>query len=350
MAFLRKVLLVLAILIAVLFAASFFLPKEAEVERSTVIDVKKEVLFDYLNSMKNFNDWSPWFEMDPNGKYEFSGPEYGVGSKFSWESDKTGIGTQEIIASNPYNDITLKLVFDGQPPSEASYHLSTDGDKTKMTWKFKTGLNGPMEKYLGLMMDSFIGDMYEKGLANLKSKAESLPKEVLVAKSTENQSNEVIDMFEPELIEVEPYNIAYIANRADFDKDKISQALTESYGKVVGHMMQNGIGFAGSPLAITTAGSPEEGFWAFEAAIPVDKTLESKDGDEIKFKQTYGGRVVKLVHKGDYMSMPSSYKKLAEYVYGNNLEPNGDIWEQYISDPGNTPQDELITHLFFPVK
>ncbi len=345
--------MVIAVLILLLFMASFFLPKEAHVERSALINSSQAKLFDYLNTTKNFNQWSPWFEMDPNGDYKFSGPEMGVGGILAWDGEKTGKGTQEIVESNPYQNIKLKLIFDGQPPAYASYKLEPVEGGTKVTWGFDTSLNGPVEKYMGLMMDSFVGDMYDKGLDNLKAKVEAMPDGVsMIEANLSNKSEQVRtnDMYQPEVIEVEPFDIAYIASRADFDGDLISKELAASYGKIIGLMTKNGINFAGSPLAITTGGSPEEGFWAFEAALPVDKVIVTDEGDEIQFKKTYGGKAVKLVHKGPYMDMASSYKKLAEFVYGNNLVPNGNVWEQYVSDPGNTPEEELMTHLFFPVK
>ena len=349
MAILRKILMFLAILIAILFVVSFFLPKEAKVERSTVIDASQEQVFNYLNTSKNFNQWSPWFELEPNAKYEFSGAEAGVGGKLAWEGDKTGKGTQEIIESTPNSDIKLKLNFDGQPTAYANYKLESVDGGTKVTWGFDTPLEGPVAKYMGLMMDSFIGDMYDKGLSNLKAKVEEMPALTpIIVEEPEVPVEE--KKHEPEIVTVDASTLIYMANRADMDGDKISKALAESYGKLVAFMAENGLNFAGAPLAITTGGSPEEGFWAFEAALPVDFPAEVADDSDIQFKQSYAGKAVKLVHIGSYMSMESSYAKLGKYVAENGLKMNGNVWEQYVSDPGVTPEAELITHLYFPIK
>ena len=32
------------------------------------------------------------------------------------------------------------------------------------------------------------------------------------------------------------------------------------------------------------------------------------------------------------------------------FEDNGDSWEQYVSDPGSTPDAELVTNINWPVK
>ncbi|NVJ67388.1 MAG: SRPBCC family protein [Gammaproteobacteria bacterium] len=349
MAVLRKILLILAILVAILLVVSFFLPKEAHVERTKVINASQEKVFNYLNTSENFNQWSPWFELEPDAKYEFSGAETGVGGKLAWEGEKTGKGTQEIIESNPLSDIKLKLNFDGQPTAYANYKLEPVDGGTKVTWGFDTPLEGPIAKYLGLMMDSFIGDMYDKGLSNLKAKVEALPDlETVIVEEPEVPIEE--QSHAPEIVTVNADNIIYLANRSDMDGDKISQALAESYGKLVAFMAENSLNFAGAPIAITTGGSPEEGFWAFEAALPVDFAVEVAEDSDIQFKQSYAGRAVKLVHIGSYMSISSSYEKLGQFVAENGLEMNGNVWEQYVSDPEITPENELITHLYFPIK
>ena len=37
-------------------------------------------------------------------------------------------------------------------------------------------------------------------------------------------------------------------------------------------------------------------------------------------------------------------------VDGTGLTLEGPVWEQYVSDPGNTPAAELITYIFVPIK
>jgi effector-binding domain-containing protein len=37
-------------------------------------------------------------------------------------------------------------------------------------------------------------------------------------------------------------------------------------------------------------------------------------------------------------------------AHADGLQAAGAPWEQYISDPANTPQDKLLTYLYWPVK
>jgi effector-binding domain-containing protein len=45
--------------------------------------------------------------------------------------------------------------------------------------------------------------------------------------------------------------------------------------------------------------------------------------------------------------MMPTYEKLAAYMGAHGLREGPVSWEQYISDPGVTPSDELITHIYF---
>ena len=60
--------------------------------------------------------------------------------------------------------------------------------------------------------------------------------------------------------------------------------------------------------------------------------------------------IVKAVYTGPYEKMMPAYDKVMAYIKENKLEISGRAWEQYISDPGTTPPEKLITHIYFPVK
>ncbi|WP_377517691.1 hypothetical protein [Microbulbifer taiwanensis] len=46
-------------------------------ERSVTIAKPPQTVFPYVNNLRNFNSWSPWYQLDPNTKYEYSGPDEG---------------------------------------------------------------------------------------------------------------------------------------------------------------------------------------------------------------------------------------------------------------------------------
>jgi effector-binding domain-containing protein len=45
-----------------------------------------------------------------------------------------------------------------------------------------------------------------------------------------------------------------------------------------------------------------------------------------------------------------TYDKLQAFMAARGYEANGAPWDEYVSDPGNTPEAELITNIYQPVK
>lgn len=173
-----KILLVLVIGVLLILGVGLFLPGAAHVERSISIDAPPSAVFGLVNSFRDFNRWSPWFDRDPEAQYTYEGPESGVGAKMSWTSDlpDAGSGSQEIVASKPYDSVRMILDFGEQGTADSYFALVAEGSGTRVTWGFDTelGLN-PIARYFGLFFDSLIGADYESGLANLKELVESRP-------------------------------------------------------------------------------------------------------------------------------------------------------------------------------
>jgi hypothetical protein len=148
------------------------LPGEAVLERQITIKAAPEKVFAIVGDLKRFNEFSPWAEMDPQTTYSFSGAEKGVGQKMSWQSAKLGNGSQTITAYVENRRVATDLDFGEMGKAQASIELSPVGADTGVTWGFKSLLNNPLERWLGLMYGRWVGADYEKGLAKLKAVAE----------------------------------------------------------------------------------------------------------------------------------------------------------------------------------
>ena len=167
-----KVLLgTLVLIAAVVVVVGFFLPSEQYVERSTVVDAEPDEVFGLLNDFRQFNRWSPWAAIDPETEYEYSGPPTGTGARMAWRSEhpNVGNGSQEIVASEPTSLVRTKLMFEGfDTPSYAAFKLEPADGGTRVTWAFEANLDTFMGRYLGLMMEKWVGADYERGLERLE--------------------------------------------------------------------------------------------------------------------------------------------------------------------------------------
>ncbi len=176
MRILGVVLGIVVVIAAAVVVGGFLLPSEQFVSRSVVVEADQAEVFALVNDYRQFNRWSPWAAKDPDTKYEFSGPDSGVGAKMSWQSEdpNVGSGSQEIIEVEPGSRVRTRLTFEGfDSASYASFKLEPADTGTRVTWEFEANLDSLIGRYMGLMMDKWVGADYEQGLARLKEIAEA---------------------------------------------------------------------------------------------------------------------------------------------------------------------------------
>jgi hypothetical protein len=170
-----RLILGLCALVLILAGVALELPNQVTIARSTVINAPEPVVFAYLNSLKRFNEWSPWTARDPQLQATLSGAEQGEGAKIEWHSDKKSVGTgsMEITGSDPNRHIDLAVDFNGLDGT-AFYDISPSGSGSKVIWGFshQSGAS-PIKRWKGLMLDRYVGADYSAGLVKLKELIES---------------------------------------------------------------------------------------------------------------------------------------------------------------------------------
>ncbi len=377
----KKIFYAVVITLVLFITVGVFLPRHVHIERSIDIERPTATVFTVLNSYRSFAAWSPWAQRDPAAVYEMSGPESGPGARLSWTGDPRLVGTgwQEIVASQPNTLVRMQLDFDQQGVAESSFHIRPTEAGTHLTWGFDTDLlegqgwfGGLVARYFGLFFDKWIGTDYEEGLARLKTHVESMP------------AADFSDL-EVEIVEVAPADILYVTSDAGPGASDITATLATAYQEIIAYMAEQGIEMAAQPMAITRIG--DQGRYEVEAAIPVhlpeaepgiaseaqadpgtaaaaaeeaaqgeagqglvetSETVPASAG-RVRAGHSPAGRAVRVVHRGPYERMGPTYEKLAAWIAAHALIEGQVSWEQYISNPGETPEDELITHIYFRI-
>ena len=152
-------------------------PDEMVVERSTMIKAPPEKVFALVNDLHSWDKWSPWEEKDPKMKRTFSGAESGKGAVYTWDgNDDVGAGSMTITdATVPSNiKIDLNFIKPFQGENKVNFSFQPEPDGTRVAWV----MNGPspfMAKVMQVFIncDEMCGKDFEKGLAKLKTAAES---------------------------------------------------------------------------------------------------------------------------------------------------------------------------------
>jgi uncharacterized protein YndB with AHSA1/START domain len=173
----KKILLGLLALIALVLIFAVTRPDTFRVERSITVKAEPAKVYALLNDFHQFPGWSPWQNLDPAMQTTYSGAPSGQGAVYAWTgNDAVGAGRMEILQTVPNTSVTVKLDF--LKPFEAhnttQYTLAPGaGGTTKVTWAM-FGPSPYISKVMGVFvsMDSMIGKDFERGLATLKAVAE----------------------------------------------------------------------------------------------------------------------------------------------------------------------------------
>jgi hypothetical protein len=169
---LKKILIGLGGLIALLIIVAFFLPGKTEVSKSATINAPDSVLFAEINSLERWQTWQYWNTLDDKIIITYGDKKEGQGANYSWDGPKMGKGTITITESVPNRSVATDLLFSESNLAKALYTLEPDGGGTKMTMNFsaENGMN-PIARWMGVIMKPEIEKSFDYALDKLKEKA-----------------------------------------------------------------------------------------------------------------------------------------------------------------------------------
>lgn len=175
-----KILIGLAIILAILAAVISIQPEDFKVTRSANLAAPPQVVFEQVNDLRKWEAWSPWAKLDPNAKESFEGPSAGEGAIMKWSgNNEVGEGQQTITESRPAELVRMKLEFirPFEGVSDVDFTFKPEGTGTLVTWTM-SGKNNFVGKAMSLVMDcdKMCGDFFVQGLANMKAVVETAPR------------------------------------------------------------------------------------------------------------------------------------------------------------------------------
>jgi carbon monoxide dehydrogenase subunit G len=177
---LRKILIAIAVIIAVFVVIIATRPADFRVSRSATLPAPPAVVFEQVNDFHKWEAWSPWAKLDPNAKNTFEGPAAGSGAIFRWAgNNQVGEGAMTIMESKPGELVRINLEFikPFAGTSTAEFTFKPVGDQTEVTWSM-SGKNNFIGKAMSLIMncEKMIGPQFEQGLANMRAVVEAKSK------------------------------------------------------------------------------------------------------------------------------------------------------------------------------
>lgn len=174
---LKKLLLPLVALGALVWAVGFLLPGDWSSERSVVIAAQRPAIYAQVATLRTWSEWTAWtLEEDPTLEWQYEGPATGLGAAMTWWGDDVGEGSLDITAADPETGIGYDLhMGPGAPAISGEIRLEPADGGTRVTWSCAGDVDGqPLEKlFAGLgLVGRRVGADHEAGLRRLKSRIE----------------------------------------------------------------------------------------------------------------------------------------------------------------------------------
>ncbi len=167
----KRILIGVVGIIALLLLTALFVKKDYKVERSVSINKPREQVFAFVKQAKNQDHYNKWIQTDPQVKKSYRGEDGNVGFIYAWESKEVGKGEQEISSIREGERIDFALRFKEPFESNASAHMRTENvsdSQTKLTWGMEGSSPYPLN-LMNLFVPSVLGNDLETSLATLKA-------------------------------------------------------------------------------------------------------------------------------------------------------------------------------------
>lgn len=140
--------------------------------------------------------------------------------------------------------------------------------------------------------------------------------------------------------------IVYLSDTGTWDT--AYETLVEAIRTVYEFVERRGLKPDGDPMMIYT-GADDTGF-EYKAAVPIMGPFDNPPKGDLGVGPAPTGKAYKFLHRGAYDGMENLYEAITNFLDEKNIQPGDFFIERYVTDPRNTPEDELVIEVIFPVK
>ena len=246
------------------------------------------------------------------------------------KTKNVGSGTIKIVEAVRFDSIVVTMNFMERGAARSSFLLKESGNSTSLKWtlSYDVGYN-PFARWMGLMMDKFVGKDFETGLINLNALCKVL--------EAEKEYIVLID-------ELEKFHFVSIREKVPFID--ISLKMAKMYGEISTYIRNLGAEMNGMPYTRYHLMNEEE--IDLECGIPTNILVEG-DGDFISgtFPVT---KCATLDFYGDYRRLEEGHTAVQQWIEERGFTLVSAPMEIYLTDPGSDPNPEnWLTRICYPV-
>ncbi|MGB0993195.1 MAG: SRPBCC family protein [Akkermansiaceae bacterium] len=297
------------------------------ISKDCVIEKPIDEVFSYVRDFRNWPDWSPWLICERETKLTFGEDEY------SWDGKVIGSGKMKVVKTDRNSKIDYALEFYQPWKSQAdvTMEFSESGAGTKVCWTLVSKLPWFLF-FLKGMMECMVGMDYKRGLTMLKERLET-GKVSSELSFTERQ---------------EVAGCRYIGIERTCSMDDMERLMGDDFQKVVPVYMQHGDHC--EPLfTVYNKWKMSKGEVSYIVCAPVQEIPADVPAGMVTgsrpacstFAVTHTGA---YHHLGNAWSAGMMRSRVKMFKQSKVFYP----FEQYLNNPEETPEAELLTRVCLP--
>ncbi|MEM1442582.1 MAG: SRPBCC family protein [Verrucomicrobiota bacterium] len=301
------------------------------VSKSIHVEVAPEVAYETIRDFRKWPIWSPWLIVESGCRVDFALD----GNSYTWDGEVIGSGSLAIRNEEPSSHLELDLEFlkPWKSHADVRFDFREENGGTEITWSMESSLPFFLI-FLKKTMVAAIGMDYERGLKMLKDYLEtgSVPSK--------------LDISEKSVPEI------FLAGvTSSCSTNEIGRSMEADLGKLKDWLDSSGVEPSGRPRSIYHKWDVAKQKAHYTIGFPVsDPSIELPDGIEVQtipalkaFAVTHTGP---FRHLGNAWSAGVMHERAKKFQMRRGVHP----FEIYETLPGDTPENEEVTVVHFPLK
>lgn len=307
------------------------------IEQSVVIKVPKEVVFNYVNDYRNWEEWGSWKEDDASMEFIYPDNTVGQGGSYAWKGSN-GDGQMKTTFVKQ-NDSIAQKITNGSNEYTSNITFKDTVGGTKVIWRSKGSVDFMSKVYatfnggINKMMDT----MYERSLNNLKQ---------VITKEINTFSVEVDGI-------VQKQSTFYIKQTATTKLKDMQSSLNPMLQKMITFFKNNSMTMNGRPFVIYESVDTQAGTITFSVCGPLKAEIFLAPGSDISVGKLEAFSALKTTLTGDYSHRDEAIRKAKDHITKNNIDQNTalkyiDIYAKNASDVKSP--SKWVTEILIPVQ
>lgn len=327
-------LLILVIGISIYIAIQ---PSSYSVSRSRTIQGHSPVIYNYVEDLKNWKDWMPWLEKNPDMTITYGRTTRGIGAGFTW-TDKKIHGKLETISATPYTHLEQKLTYNDHEPAEVSWKFDPQGDATRVTWETTGTLDFKSKAYVLYKgsMEHKLGPELERGLEKLDSTIQENVKKYAISIDGITEQGGGF------------YLYTTTSSKISDSRKKISERVNAIREYVTKHNISN----TGTPFTYYYSWDEENNATIFSNGVFTSSKIITEPGSEILTGEIPPFRALKVTLEGDTENLEEAWESAFAYLAERQIaqDSTGPYLEFYPVDASHTLNPaKWVTEIYVPV-